>query len=74
MKLKNVKIGQRVQYKGGISERIAKGEKGTIVGYSAISDSPRVAWDDREDLRTDIEGYEGQVWIVDYTELRKYKD
>lgn len=48
MKLKNVKVGQRVQYKGNISghaERIPVGATGTIVKVDG-SDRPLVRWDD----------------------------
>lgn len=77
MKFKNVKVGQRVQFKGypnGAGSRISTNSVGTIIETSVFSDHPRVSWDGYTDLRTDVKGYEGSVWLIDCKYLRKYKD
>ncbi len=77
MKAKNIKVGQRVQFKGypnGEESRISINSVGTIIGISALNGNPQISWDGYTNLRTDIEGYEGSVWIIDCKYLRKYKD
>lgn len=50
MKLKNVKYGQRVQYKGSIDRPERKGALGTIRESDSIV--PFVEWDNDEHNRT----------------------
>ena len=77
MKAKNIKVGRRVQFKGypnGVSSHIAINSVGTIIGDSVVTGSPQVSWDGYTNLRTDVKGYEGSVWIIACKYLRKYKD
>ena len=69
MKLKNVKVGQRVEHKGGGSDPQRKGKQGTIMeSGSAI---PFVQWDDSTENVTYYRGVAVGVEIINY--LRKVK-
>ena len=67
MKLKNVKCGQRVQYKGSIDRPERKGALGTI--RESGSTIPFVEWDNDEYNRTTYVGYRVSAALVD--NLRK---
>ena len=67
MKLKNVKYGQRVQYKGSIDRPERKGALGTIREAGSII--PFVEWDNDEHNRITYEGY--RVSAAQVCNLRK---
>lgn len=69
MKLKNVKEGQRVQYKGSEDRPERKGALGTI--REAESTEPFVEWDDDEHNRTTHNSY--PVSAAHINNLRKVK-
>ena len=69
MKLKNVKAGVRVQYKGSVSRPERKGAFGTI--READSIVPFVEWDNDDHNRTTYEGQ--RVSSAQINNLRKVK-
>lgn len=69
MKLKNVKLGQRVQYKGSPGRPEREGALGTI--REAGVRNPFVEWDDDEHNRTTHGGYRVSAAHID--NLRKVK-
>lgn len=69
MKLKNVKEGVRVQYKGSACRPERKGALGTIRG--AGSAVPFIQWDDPEHNRTTHNCYRVSAASID--NLRKVK-
>lgn len=75
MKLKNVKKGVRVQYKGkGIT--IPYGAVGTVIEDNNWPECWDVSWDNRDDLYNRGGEYavpEGSIYGVNIKDLRKVK-
>lgn len=73
MKLKNVKIGVRVEAKKAIDGRILKGAKGTIL--QSDNEEPFIEWDNFADGHS---RYNPTVpdssWAVEIQYLRRLKD
>lgn len=69
MKLENVKVGVRVQYKGSVSRPECKGALGTI--READSIVPFVEWDNDDHNRTTYEGQRVSSALIN--NLRKVK-
>ena len=76
MKLKNVKKGVRVQYKGEDISVIPYGAVGTVVTDNDIIECWDVSWDNRDDLYNRGGRYNvptGSIYGVDIKDLRKVK-
>ena len=71
MKLKNVKVGVRVQYKGSDCRPERKGALGTLVEDGRGTSIPFVCWDDDIHNRTTHEGQ--RVSSANVNDLRKVK-
>lgn len=71
MKLKNVKVGVRVQYKGSGSRPERRGALGTLAEGGLHTDIPFVCWDDDIHNRTTYEGQ--RVSPTHINDLRKVK-
>lgn len=76
MKLKNVKKGVRVQYKGECNIAIPYGAVGTVVRDDDVPECWDVSWDNRNDLYNRGGQYdvpEGSIYGVNIKYLRKVK-
>ena len=71
MKLENVKVGVRVQYKGSMSRPERKGALGTLAEDGQDTSIPFVCWDDDIHNRTTYEGQ--RVSSAHINNLRKVK-
>ena len=78
MKLKNVKKGVRVQYKGEDISVIPYGAVGTVVTDNDIIECWDVSWDNRDDLYNrggewEFDIPEDSIYGVHIKDLRKVK-
>ena len=78
MKLKNVKKGVRVQYKGEDISVIPYGAVGTVVRDNDIIECWDVSWDNRDDLYNrggewEFDIPEDSIYGVHIKDLRKVK-
>ena len=71
MKLKNVKVGVRVQYKGSEARPERKGAFGTLVEDGQDTNVPFVCWDDDIHNRTTYAGQRASA--ANINDLRKVK-
>jgi len=71
MKLKNVKVGVRVQYKGSDRRPERKGAFGTLVEDGKYTNVPFVCWDNDVHNRTTYQGQ--RVSSANINDLRKVK-
>lgn len=67
MKIKNVKVGQRVEHKGSGSDPQRKGAQGVIINLGGIY--PHIKWDDQVHNRS----YNGEYGSENPKNLRKVK-